>query len=109
MMDMGPYYVTAMVNLLGGVKGVTGVTKKCFDKRIITSQPHYGETIDVEVDTYLTGTMHFESGVIGTIFTTFDVYYSPRNQARFEIYGTKGTLLVPDPNTFGGPIRLFRS
>lgn len=108
MMDMGPYYVTAMINLLGGVKGVTGVTKKCFDKRIITSQPHYGETIDVDVDTYLTGTMHFESGAIGTIFTTFDVYYSPRNQARFEIYGTKGTLLVPDPNTFGGPICLFR-
>lgn len=108
MMDMGPYYVTALVNLLGGVKGLTGVTKKSFDQRLITSQPHYGETIDVDVDTYLTGIMHFESGAIGTIFTTFDVHYGPRNQARFEIYGTKGTLLVPDPNTFGGPIRLYR-
>ena len=108
MMDMGPYYVTALVNLLGEVKGVTGVTKKAFDERIITSQPHYGEKIKVDVDTYLTGTMHFSSGAIGTIFTTFDVYYGPRNQARFEVYGTKGTLFVPDPNTFGGPIRLFR-
>ncbi|MGI6173627.1 MAG: Gfo/Idh/MocA family protein [Christensenellales bacterium] len=108
MMDMGPYYVTALVNMLGEVKGVSGVTKKSFDERIITSQPHYGEKITVDVDTYLTGTMHFSSGAIGTIFTTFDVYYGFRNQARFEVYGTKGTLFVPDPNTFGGPIRLFR-
>lgn len=108
MMDMGPYYVTALINLLGGVSGVTGVTKKSFDKRVITSQPHRGETISVDVDTYLTGMLHFDSGAVGTLFTTFDVYYAPRNQARFEIYGTKGTLLVPDPNTFGGPIRLFR-
>lgn len=108
MMDMGPYYITALVNLLGQVDGIIGKTKKSFDKRLITSKPHYGEVIDVDVDTYLTGTLQFSSGVIGTIFTTFDVYYSPFNQARFEIYGTKGTLLVPDPNTFGGPIRLFR-
>lgn len=108
MMDMGPYYITALVNLLGEVKGVTGVTKKSFKQRIITSAPHYGEKIDVDVDTYLTGTMQFTSGAIATIFTTFDVYYGPRNQSRFEVYGTKGTLFVPDPNTFGGPIRLFR-
>ena len=108
MLDMGPYYITALVNLLGGVSGVTGVTKRSFEKRLITSEPLSGEVIDVEVDTHLTGTLHFESGAVGTIFTTFDVYYPPQNQARFEIYGTKGTLLVPDPNTFGGPIRLFR-
>ncbi len=108
MMDMGPYYVTALINLLGGVKGVTGVTKKSFENRTITSQPHYGENVTVDVDTYVTGTLHFESGAVGTLFTTFDVYYGGRNQARFEIYGTKGTLMVPDPNTFGGPIRLFR-
>jgi len=108
MMDMGPYYVTALVNLLGGVKGVSGVTKRSFSERLITSQPHYGETVSVDVDTYITGTLQFESGAVGTIFTTFDVYYGPRNQARFEIYGTKGTLLVPDPNTFGGPIYLLR-
>jgi predicted dehydrogenase len=108
MMDMGPYYVTALVNLMGGVAGVTGVTKKSFDKRIITSEPHRGEVIDVDVDTYLTGALHFESGAVATVFTTFDVYYGQSNQARFEVYGTKGTLLVPDPNTFGGPVRLYR-
>lgn len=106
MMDMGPYYVTALVNLLGGVRGVTGVTKSAFSERLITSEPHRGETVKVEVPTYVTGTLDFESGATGTIFTTFDVYYD--TQARFEIYGTQGTLVVPDPNTFGGPIRLLR-
>ena len=50
--------------------------------------------------------MQFESGAVGTIFTTFDVYYD--TQARLEIYGSKGTLIVPDPNTFGGPVKLLR-
>ena len=60
------------------------------------------------MDTYLAGQMRFSSGAIATLFTTFDVYYPPFKQADFKIFGTKGTLLVPDPNTFGGPIRLFR-
>jgi predicted dehydrogenase len=108
MLDMGPYYVTALINLLGGVKGVTAAARKSFDTRVITSQPHFGAVVDVDVDTYVAGIMHFDSGAIGTIFTTFDVYYGPRNQARLEIYGTEGTLFAPDPNTFGGPVRLFR-
>jgi predicted dehydrogenase len=106
MLDMGPYYVTALVNLLGGVKGVTGVTKTSFPQRTITSQPKNGTIVDVDVPTYITGTLTFDNGAVGTIFTTFDVYY--KQQARFEIYGTKGTLIVPDPNTFGGPIQLLR-
>lgn len=88
------------------MKSVTGVTKSSFARRIITSEPHRGEIIDVEVPTYVTGTLQFDNGVIGTLFTTFDVYY--KGQARFEIYGTEGTLLVPDPNYFGGPIQLLR-
>ena len=106
MMDMGPYYLTAMVNLLGGVSSVTALTRTTFPERTITSKEHFGETIDVHVPTYLTGMMEFESGIIGTLFTTFDVYYT--QQARFEVYGTKGTLVVPDPNTFGGPVMLLR-
>lgn len=108
MMDMGPYYLTALLQLMGEVKGVTGVAKKSFDERLITSQPHCGQKVAVEVDTHITGTLHFASGAIGTILTTFDVHYPARNQARFEVYGTKGTLLVPDPNTFAGPVRLLR-
>jgi predicted dehydrogenase len=106
MMDMGPYYVTALVNLLGEVSGVTGVTRSAFSRRTITSSEHFGETVEVEVPTYVTGTLQFSSGAVGTIFTTFDVYYP--TQARLEIYGERGTIIAPDPNTFGGPIQLYR-
>ena len=106
MMDMGPYYLTAMINLLGGVSSVMGVTKASFPTRTITSQPKCGEVVKVEVPTYVTGILNFENGATGTIFTTFDVCYL--GQARLEIYGTKGTLFAPDPNTFGGPVRLLR-
>lgn len=106
MMDMGPYYITALVNLLGGVSSVMGVTKASFPTRTITSQPHCGETVQVEVPTYVAGILNFDSGATGTIFTTFDVCYP--SQARLEVYGTKGTLFVPDPNGFGGPVKLLR-
>lgn len=106
MLDMGPYYITALVNLLGGVSGVTGVVKSTFPQRTITSQPKSGTIIDVDVPTFITGILNFDSGAIGTIFTTFDVFYN--QQARFEIYGSEGTLIVPDPNCFGGPIQLLR-
>lgn len=106
MLDMGPYYLTALVNLLGGVSEITGVTKKSFSQRMITSQPLKGTVIDVDVPTYITGILNFDNGATGTIFTTFDVHYP--ESSRLEIYGTKGTLWVPDPNCFGGPIRLYR-
>lgn len=106
MLDMGPYYVTALVNLLGGVSSVIGVTKASYPQRVITSQPHCGEIVDVQVPTYVTGILNFDNGATGTIFTTFDVCY--KDSARLEIYGSQGTLFVPDPNTFGGPVKLLR-
>ncbi len=105
MMDMGPYYITALINLLGGIKSVKGTAKISFDKRLITSQPFAGKIIDVDVPTYITGIMEFESGAVGTLTTTFDVYKSDSHD--IEIYGSKGTLFVPDPNCFNGKIRLF--
>ena len=106
MLDMGPYYVTALLNLLGEAKGVIGMTKKFFPTRTITSYPHFGDIVDVDVDTHLTGCIEFSNGAIVQIITTFDVHYT--GMARFEVYGTDGTLIVPDPNTFGGPVLLFR-
>ena len=106
MMDMGPYYLTALVNLCGGIRRVMSASKKSFDKRLITSQPFAGTEINVNVNTYIAGTIQYDNGAIGTLFTTFDVYYP--YQARFEIYGSRGTLFVPDPNCFGGPVKLFR-
>lgn len=105
MMDMGPYYMTALVNLMGSVRGVTGITRKSFEERTITSEPQYGKKIEVEVPTHVNGILDFESGAVGTVLTTFDVHYN--QQARFEIYGSEGTLMVPDPNTFGGPVMLL--
>lgn len=106
MMDMGPYYITALINLLGGVKSVTGVVSKGFEERIITSKPKKGERVQVDVPTSINGILQFDNGTVGTIFTTFDVFYD--KGARLEIYGTQGTIRVPDPNTFGGPIELLR-
>lgn len=106
MMDMGPYYLTALTNLLGGIKSVTGIARTTFPKRTITSEPKSGTIVDVEVPTNVTGILEFDNGAIATLYTTFDVHYN--GQARFEIYGSQGTLLVPDPNTFGGPIYLLR-
>ncbi len=106
MMDMGPYYLTALVNLLGRADSVVGMVSKGFDTRTITSAPLYGKTVKVEVPTHVNGILHFENGAVATITTTFDVYYD--SSASLEIYGTKGTLRVPDPNGFGGPVMLLR-
>ena len=102
MMDMGPYYVTALINLLGGVKSVMGEVQTSFAQRMITSEPHCGEMISVDVPTTVNGILEFEAGFCGTITTTFD-YYDPA-PSNIYIYGTEGTMMVPDPNTFGGSV-----
>ena len=107
MFDMGPYYLTALVNLIGPVARVTGATGMAFPQRTITSQPKFGTVVDVEVPTHVVGVMDFAQGAIGTIITTFDVWAA--ELPRIEIYGTHGSLSVPDPNTFGGPVRLRRA
>ena len=106
MMDMGPYYITAMTYLLGRVETVSATTSRSFQQRTMTCKEHYGEKIDVEVSTFLSGTMRFESGAVGTLTTSFDVWRS--DLPFIEVYGEKGTLFVPDPNTFGGPVKLYR-
>ncbi len=107
MFDMGPYYITALINLMGPVKQVTGYAMKSFSERTITSEPKKGTKIKVEVPTHVAGMMAFENGAIGTIITSFDVWGA--QLPCIEIYGTKGSLSVPDPNTFGGIVRLKTS
>lgn len=106
MLDMGPYYLTALVNLMGPVQRVTGSARATFPQRTITSQPKYGKVIDVEVPTHVLGVLDFANGAIGTVLTTFDVWSA--SLPFIEIYGTEGTMSVPDPNTFGGPVRVRR-
>lgn len=106
MLDMGPYYITALVSLLGPIDKVSCFAKKTFDKRIITSQPLRGKEIEVDVLTHYAGLMEFKNGVIANINVSFDVWLS--NLPCIEIFGTEGTLVVPDPNMFGGPVKLLR-
>ncbi|MDZ4200293.1 MAG: Gfo/Idh/MocA family oxidoreductase [Kiritimatiellia bacterium] len=104
MFDMGPYYLTALVSLLGPVQRVTGSARISFAQRTITSAKKNGQRIGVEVPTHVTGILDFASGAIGTMTTSFDVWAS--NTPRIEIFGSEGSLSVPDPNTFGGPVRI---
>ena len=106
MFDMGPYYLTALVSLLGPVERLTGVAAISFPERVIGSEPKRGTKILVETPTHVTGLLEFASGAVGTIITSFDVWRA--NLPRIEIYGSEGTLSVPDPNTFGGPVVLWK-
>jgi len=102
--DMGPYYLTAFTTLLGPVRRVTGSARISYKQREITSEPLAGQVIDVEVPTHVTGILDFESGPVVTLATSFDV--SAHRMPNMEIYGSEGTLALPDPNTFGGPVLL---
>jgi predicted dehydrogenase len=107
MFDMGPYYLTALVNLIGPIKRVTGSSRTTFPERTITSQPKYGKKIEVEVTTHIAGTIDFANGAVGTTIMSFDVW--AHHLPLIEIYGTEGSLRVPDPNGFGGPVVIRRA
>ena len=109
--DMAPYYLTALVNLLGPVKRVTGSASTSFAQRRAISPElppeRFGYLIDVEVPTHFSAVLDFVDGTLATLITSFDVWSS--NLPRIEIYGTEGTLSVPDPNHFRGPVRVKRA
>src|SRR5262245_19741015 len=104
MFDMGPYYLTALISLLGTVRRVAGSARISFPERTIGSGAKKGNKIEVKTPTHIAGVLDFESGPIATLVTSFDVW--SHNVPRLEIYGSEGTLSLPDPNTFGGPVRV---
>lgn len=106
MLDMGPYYITALVSLLGPITRTACFSKIGNKTRKIYSQPLRGKIIDVEVPTTYNGIMEFANGVNANINMSFDVWMS--NLPKLEIYGTEGTLILPDPNLFGGKVKIFR-
>jgi predicted dehydrogenase len=106
MFDMGPYYLTALIAALGPVTRVCGSAQTGLKTRTITSEPLNGTIIDVDVPTHVAGVLDFACGVTGTIITSFEVY--SHTLPFIEIYGTEGTLRLPDPNTFGGPVFIKR-
>ncbi len=105
--DMGPYYLTALISLLGPIKRVSSMARISFPERMIGSEPKRGQTIKVETPTHVSANLEFVSGVMATLITSFDVWKS--SVPRIEIYGSEGTLWAPDPNTFGGPVQIFKS
>ncbi len=107
MLDMGPYYLTALVNLIGPIRRVTGSSRASFPTRLITSEPRFGQRLKVETPTHLSGVLDFANGAVGTIVTSFDVW--GHHLLCIEIHGSEGSLQVPDPNTFGGEIKIRRA
>lgn len=104
LLDMGPYYVTSLVQLLGPVTAVSGAASRSRDTRVIGSGPRAGESIPVEVDTHLTGILHHASGALSTVTMSFDGMRS--TAAPIEVHGVDGSLIVPDPNHFAGDVQL---
>ena len=103
-LDMGPYYITDLVNLLGPVRRVAAITSRLRSERLVTSEPLKGTKIPVEVATHASGTLEFVNGAVVTVVLSFDI---PRyRHSPIEIYGATGSLGVPDPNFFDGEIMM---
>lgn len=117
MLDMGPYYVTALLNLLGPVKRVCGMATIAIPQRTITHRdrltggpgPKFGKQIVVQTPDHICGLMEFENGCLGTIITSFASHFPTCDGKQpIAIYGTEGTVRVPNPNNFDGPVHLRR-
>ena len=104
LLDMGPYYVSTLVTLLGPVAAVVGVASHTRSSRTIGSGPRQGEVIPVSTDTHVTGVLTHTSGALSTLFMSFDAVASVA--ANIEVHGERGSLAVPDPNVFDGDVRL---
>ncbi len=104
MLDLGPYYVANLINLLGPVKRVGALTSAPEAERTIGSGPHKGEKVPVKTPTNIHALLEFANGATVQLSTSWDVWSHRRSH--FELYGTEGTLYVPDPNFFGGTVEV---
>lgn len=105
--DMGPYYLTALVNLLGPVRRVAALNNRAYKNRI-GIKANAGKTFPVEVDTHIAAILEFASGAVVSLITSFDVWKHSEFRD-IELHGLDGSLHTPDPNCFGGEIRLFQA
>jgi predicted dehydrogenase len=107
MFDMGPYYLTAFVNMFGPARRITGSTSKGFEQRVISNGIEDGKVIDVVVPTHVAGLVDYHNGATLSIVTSFDIK-GGANLPNIEVYGTEGSIVVPDPNGFGGKVIVRR-
>lgn len=105
LLDMGPYYLSSLVHLLGPVRRVVGLSSRPRSTRTIGKGHKQGQSFPVEIDTHVTGTLEHESGALTTIVMSFDV--AAARLPRIEVYGSEGSLSVPDPNGFDGSVELW--
>ncbi|POH71852.1 Gfo/Idh/MocA family protein [Arthrobacter glacialis] len=106
LLDMGPYYVSSLVTLLGPVQSVIGAASHTRDSRTIATGPRAGEQIPVSTDTHVSGVLIHESGALSTLVMSFDAVAT--QAANIEVHGETGSLIVPDPNIFDGEVKLRR-
>lgn len=101
-LDMGPYYIGSLINLIGPVTRVAALTSSALRHRTITSEPRAGQKIKVETPTNIHALLEFASGATVTLLASWDVW--AHRHPLMELYGTEGSLFVPDPNFFGGSV-----
>lgn len=104
LLDIGPYYLTQLVNLLGPVAEVVAIGTRPHETRTITTPGREGETISVGVPTTINGALLFASGANISLAMSWDV--PAHGRAPIELYGTQGSMQAPDPNQFGGATRI---
>ena len=104
MLDIGPYYLTNLVQLIGPIKRVGALSSSATPTRTITSEERHGETITVNTPTNIHALLEFEQGATITLSASWDVW--AHKHGNMELYGTNGTLIVPDPNFFGGQLEM---
>lgn len=102
-LDIGPYYVADLVQLIGPVRRVAAFATIPAPQRTITSKPRYGQKITVATPTTIHAILEFHNGAVVSLDTSWDVW--THGHAPIELYGEQGTLFVPDPNFFGGEVR----
>jgi len=106
-LDLGPYYIASLLNLIGPVRRVGSLTSSAFRTRTIGNGTRKGERISVETPTSIHALLEFQNGATVTLTASWDVW--AHGHAPMELYGTKGSLFLPDPNFFGGDVILTTS
>lgn len=101
-LDLGPYYIANLINLIGPVKRVVALTSKAQKSRTITSQPRAGQKIPVKTPTNIQALLEFANGATVSLIASWDVW--AHRHSNMELFGTEGSLYVPDPNFFGGEV-----